>query len=75
MADVGQHGVAQPPHHDGQNHGAESADGTGAALAWPLVKSAAALLTDVADGEDPGPTQPDKWPVPDGVPADLPSRH
>jgi nicotinate-nucleotide--dimethylbenzimidazole phosphoribosyltransferase len=55
--------------------GLESADGTGAALAWPLVKSAAALLTDVADGEDPGPTLPDKWPVPDGVPADLPSRH
>lgn len=55
--------------------GLESADGTGAALAWPLVKSAAALLTEVADGEDPGPTLPDKWPVPDGVPADLPSRH
>jgi nicotinate-nucleotide--dimethylbenzimidazole phosphoribosyltransferase len=33
-------------------------DGTGAALAWPLVKNAAALLTDVADGEDPGPTLP-----------------
>jgi nicotinate-nucleotide--dimethylbenzimidazole phosphoribosyltransferase len=31
--------------------GMESTDGTGAALAWPLVKSAAALLGDVADGE------------------------
>lgn len=55
--------------------GLESADGTGAALAWPLVKSAAALLTDVAEGEDPGPSQPDgMWPVPDGVPAELPPR-
>ena len=25
---------------------------------WPLVRSAAALLTEVAEGEDPGPTQP-----------------
>ncbi len=55
--------------------GLESADGTGAALSWPLVRSAAALLTDVAEGEDPGPTQPDSfWPVPDGVPAELPAR-
>jgi nicotinate-nucleotide--dimethylbenzimidazole phosphoribosyltransferase len=55
--------------------GLESADGTGAALAWPLVRSAAALLTEVADGEDPGPSQPDHlWPVPDGVPAELPPR-
>lgn len=38
--------------------GMESTDGTGAALAWPLVRSAAALLTEVADGEDPGPTLP-----------------
>lgn len=38
--------------------GIESADGTGAALAWPLVRSAASLLTEVADGEDPGPTVP-----------------
>jgi len=36
----------------------ESTDGTGAALAWPLVKSAAALLTEVAEGEDPGPSRP-----------------
>ncbi len=38
--------------------GMESTDGTGATLAWPMVKSAAALLTEVADGEDPGPTHP-----------------
>ena len=36
----------------------DSTDGTGAALAWPLVRSAAALLTEVADGEDPGPSRP-----------------
>ena len=36
----------------------ESTDGTGAALAWPLVKCAAALLTEVAEGEDPGPSRP-----------------
>ena len=36
----------------------DSTDGTGATLAWPLVKCAAALLTEVADGEDPGPTHP-----------------
>ena len=38
--------------------GMESTDGTGATLAWPLVRSAAALLTEVADGEDPGPSRP-----------------
>ena len=38
--------------------GLESLDGTGATLAWPLVRSAAALLTEVADGEDPGPSRP-----------------
>jgi nicotinate-nucleotide--dimethylbenzimidazole phosphoribosyltransferase len=38
--------------------GMESADGTGATLAYPLVRSAAALLTEVADGEDPGPSRP-----------------
>ena len=38
--------------------GMDSTDGTGATLAWPLIKSAAALLTEVADGEDPGPTRP-----------------
>jgi nicotinate-nucleotide--dimethylbenzimidazole phosphoribosyltransferase len=38
--------------------GLESLDGTGATLAWPLVRSAAALLTEVAEGEDPGPSRP-----------------
>ena len=38
--------------------GMDSADGTGATLAWPLVKSAGALLTEVAEGEDPGPSRP-----------------
>ena len=38
--------------------GMESTDGTGATLAWPLVRSAAALLTEVVEGEDPGPTHP-----------------
>jgi len=38
--------------------GMEATDGTGATLAWPLVRSAAALLTEVAEGEDPGPTSP-----------------
>ena len=36
----------------------DSTDGSGATLAWPLVRSAAALLTEVADGEDPGASQP-----------------
>lgn len=39
--------------------GMESTDGTGATLAWPLLRCAAGLLTDVADGEDAGPSQPD----------------
>lgn len=38
--------------------GMDSLDGTGAALAWTLVHSAAALLTDVPEGEEPGPTLP-----------------
>lgn len=38
--------------------GMDSTDGTGGALAWPLVRSAAALLTEVADGEDAGPSHP-----------------
>ncbi len=38
--------------------GMESTDGTGATLAWPLIRSAAALLTEVAEGEDPGNSQP-----------------
>jgi nicotinate-nucleotide--dimethylbenzimidazole phosphoribosyltransferase len=42
--------------------GMESIDGTGSTLAWPLVASAAALLTEVAEGEDPGPSQPSAMP-------------
>lgn len=38
--------------------GIDSVDGTGATLAWPLVRSAAALLTEVAEGEEAGPTLP-----------------
>lgn len=38
--------------------GMESTDGTGATVAWPLVRAAAALLTEVAEGEDPGPSRP-----------------
>lgn len=38
--------------------GMDSLDGTGATLAWPMVRSAAALLTEVAEGEEPGPTLP-----------------
>ena len=38
--------------------GMESTDGTGATLAFPLVLSSAALLTEVAEGEDAGPSQP-----------------
>ena len=42
--------------------GMESVDGTGATLAFPLLQSAAAALTEVADGEDPGPTLPGEMP-------------
>ena len=45
--------------------GLEAADGTGATLAWPLVRGAAALLTEVADGDDPGPTLPGDIPQPE----------
>jgi nicotinate-nucleotide--dimethylbenzimidazole phosphoribosyltransferase len=38
--------------------GLESSDGTGATLAWPLVRAAAALLSEVTEGEDPGPSRP-----------------
>jgi nicotinate-nucleotide--dimethylbenzimidazole phosphoribosyltransferase len=38
--------------------GMNSTDGTGVTLAYPLVHSAAALLTEVAEGEDPGPSLP-----------------
>ncbi|MBT9493016.1 MAG: nicotinate-nucleotide--dimethylbenzimidazole phosphoribosyltransferase [Paucibacter sp.] len=43
--------------------GMDSADGTGAALAWPMIRSAAALLTDLQDAdetEERGPTTPGK---------------
>lgn len=40
--------------------GMQSIDGTGASLAFPLVRSAAlALLTEVAEGGDAGPTLPE----------------
>ena len=38
--------------------GLDHTDGTGATLAWPLVRSAAALLTDVLEGDDAGPSAP-----------------
>ena len=38
--------------------GMESTDGTGATLAWPLVHSAAALLSQVSEGDDAGPSRP-----------------
>lgn len=38
--------------------GMEATDGTGATLAWPLVRSAAALLTEVSDSEEAGPSGP-----------------
>lgn len=38
--------------------GMDSTDGTGATLAWPLVKSAAALLTEVRDSAEPAKLQP-----------------
>ena len=47
--------------------GMESTDGTGATLAWSLLRSAAALLTEVAEGEEAGPTQP----VPIAPPAEA----
>jgi nicotinate-nucleotide--dimethylbenzimidazole phosphoribosyltransferase len=37
--------------------GLESIDGTGATLAWPLVRAAAALLSDVVEGEEPASSQ------------------
>ena len=38
--------------------GMDSLDGTGACVSWPLVRCAAALLSEVAEGEDPGPSRP-----------------
>jgi nicotinate-nucleotide--dimethylbenzimidazole phosphoribosyltransferase len=37
--------------------GMESTDGTGAALSWPMVNCAAALLSDVADADEPASSQ------------------
>jgi nicotinate-nucleotide--dimethylbenzimidazole phosphoribosyltransferase len=51
--------------------GMDSTDGTGATLAWPLVKSAAALLTEVPDGEDPGPSRPGDLTVPPNAPVPI----
>jgi nicotinate-nucleotide--dimethylbenzimidazole phosphoribosyltransferase len=45
--------------------GMESTDGTGATLAFPLMLSSAALLTEVAEGEDAGPSQPADIPTSD----------
>jgi nicotinate-nucleotide--dimethylbenzimidazole phosphoribosyltransferase len=44
--------------------GMESTDGTGAALAWPLVKSAAALLGDLIQGDTAGSSQPGELSAP-----------
>ncbi len=52
--------------------GMESTDGTGAALAWPMVRCAAALLTEVADGEDPGPSRPGDFTSAPGEPFEEP---
>jgi nicotinate-nucleotide--dimethylbenzimidazole phosphoribosyltransferase len=49
--------------------GMDSTDGTGATLAWPLVRSAAALLTEVADGEDPGSSRPTPMAADEGRPS------
>jgi nicotinate-nucleotide--dimethylbenzimidazole phosphoribosyltransferase len=49
--------------------GMEATDGTGITLAWPLVRAAAALLTEMTEGEDPGPSQPaDLVDVPSSAP-------
>jgi len=56
--------------------GLDSVDGTGACLSLPLVRSAAALLTEVADGEDPGPSRPQGMadgPSPSGFGQDAPA--
>jgi nicotinate-nucleotide--dimethylbenzimidazole phosphoribosyltransferase len=51
--------------------GMDSTDGTGATLAWPLVKSAAALLTEVPEGEDPGPSRPADLTTPPNPPVPI----
>jgi nicotinate-nucleotide--dimethylbenzimidazole phosphoribosyltransferase len=49
--------------------GLESLDGTGIALSWPLVRAAAALLTDVADPVEPLPpsSEPEQTTQPDDM--------
>ena len=42
--------------------GMDSTDGTGATLAWSLIRGAAALLTEVGEGEEAGPTLPGDMP-------------
>lgn len=57
--------------------GMESTDGTGATVAWPLLRAAAALLTEVAEGEDPGPSRPQAMVTAEGpltVPGDDATR-
>jgi len=53
--------------------GLDCIDGTGATLAFPLARSAAALLTEVAEGEEPGPTLPAGMPTAPGAISPLPS--
>ncbi|HEU4459193.1 MAG TPA: nicotinate-nucleotide--dimethylbenzimidazole phosphoribosyltransferase [Methylibium sp.] len=54
--------------------GMESTDGTGATLAWPLIHSAAALLTEVAEGDEPGATNVGPaTSTPSVSPADIPT--
>ncbi len=38
--------------------GMESVDGTSTSLVWPMLRSAAALLTELAEGEEPGANLP-----------------
>ena len=54
--------------------GMESTDGTGATLAWPMVRSAAALLTEVAEGEDPGPSHPGALDEPEPFEPEAPTQ-
>ncbi len=49
--------------------GMESTDGTGATLAWPLIHSAAALLSEVVEGEEAGPTLPSSVLMPEAAEA------
>lgn len=54
--------------------GMECIDGTGATLAWPLVRSAAALLTDMAEHVEPPPSAPGSLPGALSKPAPLTPR-